>query len=267
MLQIRYERVMFPVAEKFRLIHISDVHFSYKTTHAENLAVTRHILHQVQRCTRRKPVRVICVTGDLISRKYTRESFSDAFALLQKLRRIAPVLYSMGNHEMDWYESHRTAFLRQIAHAGITVLDNRTVRLGSIGFTGLTLPQTVYRHPNGSYRRLSAISREMVESCVGKCRLHPHILLAHTPLGFPAYAQWGADAVLSGHVHGGIIRICGRGMLSPERRFLPKYTKGCFYENGCMMNVSAGIGKFRINNPAEIVCLDLCPESSQEGTA
>ena len=86
------------------------------------------------------------------------------------------------------------------------------------------------------------------------------MLLAHSPLGFAAYAEWGADVVLSGHIHGGIVRIRETGLLSPERKFLPRYTKGIFKENGCSMIVSAGIGKFRVNNPPEVICLDIKPE-------
>ena len=102
----------------------------------------------------------------------------------------------------------------------------------------------------------------MIASCLGNCPAHPCILLAHSPIGFEAYAEWGADFVLSGHVHGGIVRIpVIGGILSPERRFLPKYTKGIYHFNSSVMNVSAGIGKFRVNNPSEFVCIDIAPKN------
>ena len=161
---------------------------------------------------------------------------------------------------MDYPDDVRNAYLRSARELGVTVLDNESTLVNGICFTGLTVPQTVYRNPEGGYRNLSAMTREMVESCLGSNAHHPCVLLAHSPLGFSAYAEWGADVVLSGHVHGGIVRIGEIGLLSPERKFLPRYTKGIFKENGCSMIVSAGIGKFRVNNPPEVICLDIKPE-------
>ncbi|MDO7206165.1 hypothetical protein Q5M85_20820 [Paraclostridium bifermentans] len=48
-------------------------------------------------------------------------------------------------------------------------------------------------------------------------------MLAHTPFFFEDYSDYGADLVLSGHVHGGIIRLpLLGGVLSPNREFFPK---------------------------------------------
>jgi hypothetical protein len=207
-------------------------------------------------------LQAVCITGDLISRKFKQETLDDAVLLLQKLRMLLPdtaLLYSLGNHEMDLPENVRQDFLGRIRESGVTILDNNSTVIDGICFIGVTLPQTVYKNPNGSYRQLSVITREMMERCAGACPAHPCILLAHTPLGFEAYAEWGADLVLSGHIHGGGVRIGTTGVFSPERRFFPKYTKGIFKENGCCMNVSAGIGKFRLNNPAEVICIDIKP--------
>lgn len=59
---------------------------------------------------------------------------------------------------------------------------------------------------------------------------------------------------MSGHIHGGIIRlpIVG-GILSPERKFFPKYSLGEYKKGKTHMIVSAGIGKFRLFNPSEVV--------------
>ena len=203
---------------------------------------------------------LIAVTGDLISRKPGETSISDALDLLSRLKQIAPVAYSLGNHEKDLPDSILSDMLKQCRKAGILVLDNSSVMIQEILFTGLTLPQTVYKNSDGSYSSLDAITKDMLSNCVGDCIAHPCVLLAHSPMGFDAYAQWGADIVLSGHVHGGIVRmpLIG-GVLSPERKFFPKYTKGIYQHKNCFMNVSAGIGKIRVNNPPEFVCIDLVP--------
>lgn len=51
-------------------------------------------------------------------------------------------------------------------------------------------------------------------------RDHFQILLAHSPLFFEAYRKWGADLTLSGHFHGGTIRlpVLG-GVMTPQYQF------------------------------------------------
>lgn len=252
----RKETIAIGAEKPFCILHVSDVHFSAGTTHAHNALVTQDIVETL-RSDAAKPIGAVCMTGDLVSRKNTEESFADALTLMREMREIAPVLYSMGNHEFDWPAKKREAFLRELEDAGITVLDNRSVLLEGIRFTGLSLPQTIYKNEKGSYSGLAPVTPEMIAGCIGAHTQAPTVLLAHSPMGLPAYAAWGAQAVLSGHVHGGIVRLCGIGILSPERRFFPRYTKGIYREGSCTMQVSAGIGKFRINNPPEIVCVEL----------
>ena len=83
-------------------------------------------------------------------------------------------------------------------------------------------------------------------------------LLAHDPLPFKAYAGWGADVTFSGHIHGGVIRLpfIG-GLLSPERKFFPKYSKGLYHIGRSKLVVSAGLGKFRLNNPSQLLLITL----------
>ena len=83
-------------------------------------------------------------------------------------------------------------------------------------------------------------------------------MLAHNPLLLDSYADWGADLVLCGHMHGGLIRLpFVGGMLSPERRFFPRYDKGLYQKKNTKMYVSGGIGKLRLGNPPEINLLVL----------
>ena len=274
----RHELIFVPIEQRFRLLHISDVHFNRVTTHEDNVRVSDEILavfdfyHMPADPADpagevADPVRAVCITGDLISRAYVDESIEDALTLLRRLRERAPVLYSLGNHETDCPEDEIQHYLDKVRALGVTVLDNESAEIGGVTFIGLTLPRSVFRHENGSYRRLTPITEDLVRACLGNCPGHPNVLLAHTPLGFDAYAAWGADAVLSGHIHGGIVRVGDVGLLSPERRFLPKYTKGRFLseDRRCTMNVSAGIGKFRINDPPEVICIDLTADPAEEG--
>ena len=91
------------------------------------------------------------------------------------------------------------------------------------------------------------------------------VLLAHNPDYFEQYAGWGADLVLSGHVHGGIVRVpfWNKGVLSPNIRFFPRYDGGMFKKEKSTMILSCGLGMhtipFRLFNPGELVCVELCP--------
>ena len=88
-------------------------------------------------------------------------------------------------------------------------------------------------------------------------------MLAHTPTFIKQYSQWGADLVLCGHMHGGIVRIpfTNIGLLSPERQIFPKYAAGKFKVNGSIMIVNRGIGAssfdLRIFNNPEITVITL----------
>ena len=91
------------------------------------------------------------------------------------------------------------------------------------------------------------------------------VLLAHNPDFFPVYAEWGADLVLSGHVHGGMVRIPGwKGVVSPNIRFFPKYDGGKFEEGKSTMILSRGLGMHtipvRLFNPGELIVIDFMKE-------
>ena len=84
------------------------------------------------------------------------------------------------------------------------------------------------------------------------------VLLAHNPDYFERYREWGADLVLSGHVHGGVMRLpFFGGVIGTNFRLFPKYDGGLFREDGATMIVSRGLGAhtipLRIWNPAELV--------------
>ena len=87
------------------------------------------------------------------------------------------------------------------------------------------------------------------------------ILLAHHPSYFKAYARWGADLTLSGHLHGGMVRLpLLGGVVSPGWTLFPKYDHGLYTMGSKKMIVSAGLAshtiKLRLNNPPELVVID-----------
>ena len=88
------------------------------------------------------------------------------------------------------------------------------------------------------------------------------ILIAHNPLYFEEYSDFGVDMVVSGHYHGCMVRIpVLGGILSPQIGFFPKYVAGEYREKNSVLYLSAGLGnhsiKLRIGNIPEIVVITL----------
>jgi predicted MPP superfamily phosphohydrolase len=104
-------------------------------------------------------------------------------------------------------------------------------------------------------------------------KIHPNgsrfnILLAHNPNFFETYAKWGADLVLCGHIHGGMVRLpfIG-GVFSPDTLFFPKYSKGTYNIENHKMVVSRGLGRgmrgFRFFNRPELGVIILEKETDE----
>lgn len=191
-----------------------------------------------------------------------------AEAFLIKLSQSFPVFYGMGNHEYrmmaepDRYPGGYSDFAAMIRKTGITLLQNESVCLTKgdeiINISSVMIGKEYYKK----------LKREpMPEQYMKKTLEKPkndglQILIAHHPNYFRQYADWGADVVISGHVHGGMARlpVLG-GLLAPNYRLLPHYDKGRFDEFGATMFLSAGIGTHTINlrpfNPPEMLVLKL----------
>ena len=198
---------------------------------------------------------VIFLTGDMVSRDTV--DFSEIKLLLTQLLRIAPVYYSLGNHETDLGETRLAELSMVIANSGAVLLNNASVTLvrnsSRLCIKGVTLDGACYKNKTG-YSGLKALT-------AGDLGEKPDcftVLLAHNPLFFDAYSQWGASLVLSGHIHGGAVRLpFVKGVLSPERKFFPKYSAGLYYKGSSVMLVSRGLGKLRLFNPPQIVVAEL----------
>lgn len=166
-----------------------------------------------------------------------------AYRFLEHAAGVAPVYLSLGNHE-DELTREDTAFLRR---HGITLLDNAdtTVTVG------------------GNRLRIGGLSGDEGMEWLDRyaqmdgCKL----LLCHRPAYFDtALRDKDLALILAGHVHGGQIRVFGRGLLSSGGRLLPKYHRGVY---GGRMVVSAGCSNTvalpRWGNPRELVLVHLIP--------
>lgn len=214
---------------------------------------------------------MILVAGDLLTAK-PRAKLDTALHLLEELAGDYPIYYGNGNHEQRMalypgvYKDMAKRYGEGLGKLGIRPLANGHVHLPDCGITvyGIEIDKFYYKR-----FRVQPMDSSYPESVLGRVDKDSYsILLAHNPDYFPQYADWGADLVLAGHVHGGLVRVpfLGRGVASPNIRFFPKYDGGRFDENGSTMLVSRGLGvhtiPVRLFNPGEILLLEFKNVSS-----
>lgn len=229
-----------------KIVQISDIHKKHNEV---------KIVEKVQQIN----PDIILLTGDIVSR--SERGFSHFKYLTNSLSKICPVYACAGNHELDLPDDIHAEYRETMRKNGINYLENSQAVFEKgdlkVKIAGASLKMSIYKNKKGGYSDLEDVSFEELESDLGKKEGFT-ILLAHNPLCAEAYAQWGADVVFSGHIHGGSVRLpFVGGVLSPERKFFPKYSKGVYEIGETKMIVSGGIGKLRIFNPPEIVLCEL----------
>jgi len=209
---------------------------------------------------------IVIIAGDIITASHPEDSFAKEKKFLRNISKKYKVYVANGNHEYktkkltdiygDFYDEYK-AYLESI---GIVLLENDSINLHAenIHLTGLELAHYYFGH---FYKR--KMEKDYLEKTIGiadkdKC----NILIAHNPQYFEEYAAWGADITVSGHVHGGIMKlpILG-GVISPALILFPKYDGGKFEHQNKNMILSRGLGvhtiKLRIFNPGELVFINI----------
>lgn len=197
----------------------------------------------------------IFLTGDLLD-QYRKTPRSYAAALGGALADIAPTYFITGNHE--WALPGVRELKRELEEAGVAVLSNEYVLLERSGDRVLLAG---IDDPNGfaDQKTPEELAQEVREAWGDGFWL----LLAHRNNYFEKqYSLLGADLVISGHGHGGLIRLpFTDGLVSAERRLFPSYTAGFYTANGSDVFVSRGLGNsgptLRLFNRPEVVVLTL----------
>ena len=197
----------------------------------------------------------IFLTGDMQDR-YRQTPRSYTVTLARTLTAIAPTYFITGNHE--WAFSDIRELKRELKDAGVTVLTNEYTTLARNGDTMLLAG---IDDPNGyaDQKKPEELAAELQAETPNAF----WFLLAHRNNYFEnRYSRLGADLVISGHGHGGLVRLpFTDGLVSVERSFFPSYTAGFYEANGSKVFVSRGLGNsghtFRLFNRPELVILTL----------
>ena len=237
------------IAAPIRAVQLTDLH---------NYQYGRDNQRLIAKIQKQKPD-VIFMTGDMLNEDEDRTDI--LLHLVREACAIAPVYFSLGNHEVGYEKTYGEGDLtEQLEAAGAVVLEKeyvdtkiagQEVRIG--GSYGYLLPEDWV---DGSEQRF-------LEAFVQTDRLK--ILLSHVPEGlllWKSMEYWDVDLVFSGHVHGGQVRVpFVGGLFDPEEGFFPMYTRGMFSCGNGTMILSAGLGSSRgiprVNNLPEIVVCDI----------
>ncbi len=194
------------------------------------------------------------LVGDIID---DHGAETPAWELVEALGEMAPCFYVTGNHEERTNDTERMK--DTLRGYGVLPLDGETAPLTVRGQTVLVCgADDPYQDEETFADTLEQFGKEAAQEY--------RILLSHRPERIAAYEASGCDLILSGHAHGGQVRIPGllNGLLAPGQGLFPKYAGGC-YPIGARQQlvVSRGLAKnhkLRIFNPPELVIIDLLPE-------
>lgn len=232
---------------EYKIVQVSDFHNTKSNKLTDDL---------VKEIKIQKP-NIIVITGDLVDSRNT--DIDVAISFIKKIKNIAPIYFVNGNHETRI--SKYSTLKEMLENEMVIVLENKTEVIeiddAKINLIGINDPNMSY---NPYALDSEKIKNELIDTNYDKNNYS--ILLSHRPELFDTYVDNELDLVLTGHAHGGQVRIpfIG-GLVSPNQGFFPKYTSGIIKEDNTNMIVSRGIGNsiipFRVNNRPELVIVQL----------
>lgn len=191
---------------KFTILQVSDLHNKVFGARNEKLIAV----------VKESNADIIVLTGDLISRGTA--NFANVFALVEEIVKVNQnVFFVLGNHELE--NANLDVFLIGLSKRGVTILRNQStqIRLGerAINLVGIDNASTNHEDLEGAFANENS-------------NLYS-ILLSHSPSVVEKYDDIPTDLILSGHTHGGQIRLPFVGaVVGPDRGFFPVLDKGVF---------------------------------------
>lgn len=247
----KYELQNGKLTGDYHFVMLSDLHG--KSFGKDNI----RILKAIEEC---QPDAVY-IAGDMIT-GVPGADHSKAIHLIRALADKYPIYYGSGNHEYriaiypEKFKDMSKQFEEAIRHPNLIRLKNNRYFIPNknIQVLGVEIDREYYKK-----LRTPKMTAEYLQEKMGGIDSGCYsILIAHNPDYFPVYAEYGADLVLSGHVHGGIARLpLLGGVISPALRLFPRYDGGLFKIKDKIMVLGRGLGThtfpIRFFNPGELV--------------
>lgn len=222
---------------------LSDIH--YYTEY--NVKIFNNLIKQLNT---NKP-NYITIVGDILdSSNITNMNSLKEF--LNKIVKIAPTIVVLGNHDEKTGYMHHWSYKKNQELISLLnsidnlyLLDDSNKTFNNINFYGFNLSYKYYEENKETY---DSFCQEISNL---NCNILPelyNITLIHTPINIykyiknnPNHQLNNSDLILSGHMHNGCLPFIlsyplnklfhtTRGILSPIRKFFPKYSHGRVYE-------------------------------------
>lgn len=203
----------------------------------------------------------VLLVGDLFDDDTQNRPTERTLSLMRQLSAQYPCYYVSGNHEA--WTGEMDALYQQTEEAGVTVLRMSsgvlTVHGQRIALCGIPDPYEMVFSGAPDTEEQIRQAMENVDSADFT------VLLAHRPELLAKYAQFPLDLVVSGHAHGGQVRIPGvlNGLYAPNQGWFPKLAGGAYTQDGTTLIVSRGLAVRtrlpRIFNRPEVVLVRCVP--------
>lgn len=231
-------------------IHIGDIHYN-ETTSAKKLEYIKYAIEDAH-------PDYIFITGDLLDRpKITKnkEKIKLLVSWLNSLGNIAKVFISLGNHDIILEEDYK--FFNKLNDINnIYVLNNQSYEDENVFISGFTLPTNYYynieKHEDenalletlqNNFNLVTNLPKKKYKVAL----IHSPILLSEKKV-VEKLKEY--DLILSGHMHNGLIlRILDKiiknnyGLISPDKRFFAKNTRGKIKTKYYTIIITGGITK------------------------
>lgn len=233
--------------QNIRILLVSDLHSHIYGENQEDL---------VSLIRKQKPD-IIALAGDIAD---DRVPFSGTDLFLSNIKGIAPVYYVTGNHE--YWSGNAEGIKEMIRKHGVSILEHGYEK---IDLNGVRIIICGVDDPDGMIfgewnSRMHAVFDGLEHEAGFK------VLLSHRPEWIEIYKSFSFDLVLSGHTHGGQIRIplILNGLYAPDQGWFPRYAGGLYIHDGLYHVISRGVSYNprlpRIFNPPEISVIDIIGE-------
>lgn len=173
---------------------------------------------------------IIVITGDLIDKRTA--GFEDLYTLADELIKLnSNVFFVSGNHER-WHDRGKE-FVRSLSEKKIKVLNNSNAYF---------MKDSIQYNICGIDDYYSGLD-DLGKAFQGIDEKNYTVLLSHSPTVVEQIDSIKADLVLSGHAHGGQVRLPFIGaLIAPGEGLFPKYSKGFYSFNDKVLYVDSGLG-------------------------
>lgn len=207
----------------------------------------------------------ILIVGDMLNSDSKNSKI--VISLIKELIKVAPVYYSLGNHEIEYIKKNGQDLIKEIKGTGAFFLENeykdinikdKHIRIGGM---------YSYAFGPGNKMDRKSIGKEVYDFLKDFENTSSYkIMMAHRPDSFifgKAAKTWDINLVVSGHDHGGqvVLPFLG-GLYAPDQGYLPKYVHGVYDKDNMKIIISSGLGSnkqklLRFNNRPEVMVVNL----------